>query len=97
MPGATSAKRRGPTPKPKPVCRRCAGPISRKSSSGHCRDCHEELFSEANDPTPEEIAAACREIQAEWGNRTRRTRAAWAHPPHWTVPGARSMVEASDA
>jgi hypothetical protein len=40
-------------------------------------------------PTPEEIAAACREIQAEWSPRERDRRCTALRTVRWQVPGAR--------
>jgi hypothetical protein len=55
------------------------------------------------DPTQEEIAAACEEIQAGWSRVERRLRLAWAHSvgnvglqeraerPRWTPPELRCV------
>jgi hypothetical protein len=55
------------------------------------------------DPSLEEIAAACEEIQARWTQQERRLRKAWAHSvgnvglqerlerPRWTPPELRCV------
>lgn len=40
-------------------------------------------------PTPEEIAASCAEIQAEWSDEERDRRAAWAVPLRYEFPRVR--------
>lgn len=45
------------------------------------------------DPTPEEIAAACRQIQAEWDDNEFRRRAGHAsNGAGWLPPTARLMM-----
>ena len=39
-----------------------------------------------NDPTPAEIAAACREIRSHWSEHETRRRSAWAECEPWAAP-----------
>ncbi len=39
-----------------------------------------------NDPTPAEIAAACRKIRSRWSEYETRRRSAWAACEAWTAP-----------
>lgn len=51
--------------------------------------------SEIVDPTPREIAQACREIQAKWDERTRRDRMV-GKPSPYTVPSVSIACDQPD-
>lgn len=53
-----------------------------------CETIHTTELADNDAPSPEEIAAVCKEIQANWsrGERARRRKRAGTAIPSWSVP-----------
>lgn len=73
-----------------PVCGNPTPRVDRKYCSMECYKAHQSSLTPTPDPTPEEIAARCREIQEEWDPDTEQLRASPSmRTVRWSVPGSR--------